>query len=101
MIEYSGQNWHLRDAGYRPTISVIEPPAESYDEYAERKLRERNAVRVPFGFSRVLRTARVPDPVYICHGCGWTGDGDMGALLDHRERCDNVHVVPIGTVQSR
>lgn len=32
------------------TISVIDAPKESYDEYHERMEREKGAKRVPFGF---------------------------------------------------
>lgn len=40
-----------------PTISVIERPSESYDDYHKRKKKEERdgkPKRVPFGFARVL-----------------------------------------------
>lgn len=46
--------WRLRAPVAHPTISVIERTSESYDEYADRRAREKDAVRVPFGFGRVL-----------------------------------------------
>lgn len=55
MPSWSGWNWYVRDGGgYRPTISVIDRPAESYDAYHERRKREEGARRVPFGFARAL-----------------------------------------------
>jgi hypothetical protein len=51
VIQWSGQNWYERSGLLAPTVAVIERPAESYDEYAERKEREKKARRVPFGFA--------------------------------------------------
>lgn len=63
MIWESGENWYLRPTGHWPTISVIERGQESYDEYADRRERERTARRVPFGFGRALADDESPaDP---------------------------------------
>jgi hypothetical protein len=53
-IGWSGQNWYERPSGHTPTIHIIERPSESYDAYHERKKREEDKPRVPFGFARVL-----------------------------------------------
>lgn len=56
MIEWSGQNWYSHLYGYStPSIQVIERPSASYEEYADRREREKNAKRVPFGFA-------IPEP---------------------------------------
>ena len=54
MIFESGENWYANSGLSAPTISVIDRPEESYDEYHERKVREQGARRVRFGFARVL-----------------------------------------------
>lgn len=48
--------WHVEyhPPPLRTTIAVIEPPSPSYDEYAERKARQKDAKRVPWGFARAL-----------------------------------------------
>lgn len=51
---WSGQNWYETSGRAHATIAVIERPAPSYDQYAERKAREAKAKRVPFGFARAL-----------------------------------------------
>lgn len=55
MIWESGENWY-QDAAYthHRTIDVIERPEEGYEEYADRREREKGARRVPFGFARAL-----------------------------------------------
>lgn len=56
MIRESGENWELWWSGrVAPTIYVIEPVNQSYDDYHERKKKEEAGARkVPFGFSRAL-----------------------------------------------
>lgn len=54
MIQWSGQNWYRKSGQNAASIYVIEKPAETYDQYHERKKREEEQEkprRVPFGFS--------------------------------------------------
>lgn len=52
MIQWSGQNWYEWSGLTAPTIAIIEPSRESYDEYYERRKREEDVPKVPFGFAR-------------------------------------------------
>lgn len=46
--------WYMHAPPSWPTISVIEPKSETYEAFADRREREKDAPRVPFGFARAL-----------------------------------------------
>lgn len=57
MYVYDPHRDQYRVVYTRPTISVIEKPAETYEQYHQRKKREENdgePKKVPFGFARAL-----------------------------------------------
>lgn len=53
-ISWSGQNWYRTSGMMQPSMMVIEKRSPSYDEYADKKAREKAARKVPFGFARAL-----------------------------------------------
>lgn len=89
---WSGQNWYETSGLKVPTIAVIEPASESYDDYHERKKREQDAERLPFGFSRALGgAAPVSSSAVISLPVRPTGVIPCRATLLGAELCPDVH----------
>lgn len=85
-VGWSGQNWYRTSRLSAPTIQVLEPKSPSYDEYAERKARAGERVKVPFGFSLerelLVERAEVWDGAKA-HAEGSGGSSLCSCCLDH------------------